>query len=190
MLQNKTPQQIFQSVTTLTPDLAASITTANATNWQKMQGKNYSCGLKGGSYTISLITQNTFMPCIRLNTVGHNFAYQVDMTVTQGDGGGIVGREVGTNGLRFRVSSDGTFDLVNGQTTLIPSTSSSAIKQGKQTNTLLMTVEDRVIYLYVNGQYLGHANDTFTGGGYFGLMAVDFGNTTIVNYQNVKIWQW
>lgn len=189
-LQNKTPQQIFQSVTALTPDLATPITTANAADWQEMQGKNYSCGLKGGSYTVSITMKNTFLPCVRSNTVGHNFAYQMDMTITQGDGGGIIGRGVGTNGLRFRVSTDGTFDLVNGQTTLIPSTSSSAIKQGRQTNTLLMAVEDRDIYLYINGQYLGYANDTFTGGGYFGLMAVDFGNATSVNYQNIKIWQW
>jgi hypothetical protein len=108
----------------------------------------------------------------------------------QGDSGSLIGRGVGTNGLRFRVGSDGTFDLANGQTTLIPWTSSSAIKQGRQTNTLLMAVEDRAIYLYVNGQYPGHASDTFTGGGYFGFMAVDFGNATSVNYQHVKIWQW
>ena len=53
-----------------------------------------------------------------------------------------------------------------------------------------MAVEDRDIYLYVNGQYLGHASDTLTGGGYFGFMAVNFGNSTSVSYRNVKIWQW
>jgi hypothetical protein len=189
-LQNKTPQQIHQSITALTPDLVTPITPTDAANWQVTRGNDYSCGFQDGTYTTSMATTNMFLPCAGLNTAGHNFAYQVDMTITQGDGGGIIGRGVGTNGLRFRVGSDGTFDLANGQITLIPSTSSSAIKQGQRTNTLLMAVEDRDIYLYVNGQYLGHASDTFTGGGYFGFMAVNFGHNTSVNYRNVKIWQW
>lgn len=190
-LYNKTPEQIYQSVTALTPDLTTTITTKDAANWQVIQGKSYHCGFQGKSYTVSATVTNTFLPCAGLNTAGHNFAYQVNMTITQGNSGGIIGRGVDAgNGLRFRVGSDGTFDLVNGQTTLIPSTSSPAIKQGKQTNTLLMAVEDQKIYLYVNGQYLGHASDTWTGGGYFGFMAVDFGKPTSVNYTNVKIWQW
>jgi hypothetical protein len=189
-LQNKTPEQIYQGVTALTPDLTTSITPADAANWEVKQGNNYGCGFQSGSYSVSMATTDMFLPCAGLNTAGHNFAFQTDMTIAQGDSGGIIGRGVGTNGLRFRVGSDGTFDLVNGQSTLIPGTSSPAIKQGKQTNTLLMAVEDKDVYLYVNGQYLGHASDTFTGGGYFGFMAVDFGNPTSVTYQNVRIWQW
>jgi hypothetical protein len=189
-LQNKTPQQIYQSVTALTPDLSTSITPTDAANWQVMQGNNANCGFQNGTYTASIATPNAFLPCAGLNTAGHNFAYQVDMTITQGDSGGIIGRGDGSAGLRFRVGSDGTFDLVNGQATLISSASSSAIKSGKQTNTLLMAVEDKDIYLYVNGQYLGHTSDTFTGGGHFGFMAVDFGHATSVSYRNVKIWQW
>ncbi len=189
-LQNKTPEQIYQGVTALTPDLSTSITPADVANWEVQQGNNASCGFQSGSYTVSMMTTDMFLPCAGLNTAGHNFAFQTDMTIVQGDSGGIIGRGVGTNGLRFRVGSDGTFDLVNGQSTLIPGTSSPAIKQGKQTNTLLMAVEDKDIYIYVNGQYLGHASDTLTGGGYFGFMAVDFGNPTSVEYQNVKIWQW
>lgn len=189
-LQNKTPQQIYQGVTALTPDLTSPITPADAANWEVQQGNNSSCGFQNGSYTASMATTDMFLPCSALNTAGHNFAYQANMTIVQGDSGGIIGRGVGTNGLRFRVGSDGTFDLVNGQSTLIPNTSSTSIKQGHQTNTLLMAVEDQNVYLYVNGQYLGHASDTVTGGGYFGFMAVDFGNSTSVTYQNVKIWQW
>jgi hypothetical protein len=189
-LQNKTPQQIYQGVTALTPELTTPITPTDAANWQITQGNNASCGFQNGAYTVSTATTNTFQPCAGLSTAGHNFAYQVDMTITQGDSGGIIGRAAGSDGLRFRVGSDGTFDLVNGQTTLIPPTSSSAIKQGKQTNTLLMAVEDKDIYLYVNGQYLGHTSDTFTGGGHFGFMAVNFGHATSVSYRNVKIWQW
>jgi hypothetical protein len=189
-LQNKTPQQIYHSVMDLTPDLTNSMTTADTADWEVMQGDNFSCGFEHGSYFASLATTNTFLPCAGLKIVGHNFAYQADVTITQGDSGGIIGRGAGTTGLRFRVGSDGTFDLANGQTTLVPLTSSSAIKLRGQTNTLLMAVEDKDIYLYVNGQYLGHASDTLTGGGYFGFMAVDFGNSTSVSYRNVKIWQW
>jgi hypothetical protein len=189
-LQKKTPQQIYQSVTALTPDLSTPITPTDTANWQITQGNNPGCGFQHGIYVVSVATTDTFMPCAGLSTAGHNFAYQVAMTITQGDSGGIIGRGSSANGLRFRVGTDGTFDLVNGQATLIPSTHNSAIKPGKQGNTLLMAVEDRDIYLYVNGQYLGHASDTVTGGGYFGFMAVDFGDATSVSYHNVKIWQW
>jgi basic secretory peptidase family protein len=189
-LQNKTPEQIYRSVTTLVPDLTAQFTTTDTEQWQAIQGKHASCGYQGASYTVNTGTTNTFLPCASNTLVGHNFAYQADMTITEGDGGGLIGRGVGSKGMRFRVGSDGSFDLTNGQTTLISSASNTAIKQGKQTNTLLMAVEDKETYLYVNGHYLGHASDTYTGGGYFGFMAVNFGKTTSIKYQNVKIWQW
>src|SRR6266700_1152028 len=182
-IQHKSPQQIYQSVMALTPALTTPITRTDAANWQIYQGSHSRCGFQGSSYNASDATTNTFLPCSGLHTAGHNFAYQADMTILRGDGGGIIGRGVGDKGLRFRVGSDGTYDLANGQTTLVPWNRSSAIKQGKQTNTLLMVVEDRAIYLYVNGQYLGNANDTATGGGYFGFMAVDFGDITSVNYK-------
>jgi len=193
-LQDKTPQQIYQSITATTPDLVTPMTITDSAAWEITQDKSSSCGFQNGFqsgfYIASIATTNTFLPCAGLQTAGHNFAYQADMTITQGDGGGLIGRESSTSGLRFRVGYDGTFDLTNGQTTLVPWTTSPAIKGGKQVNTLLMAVEDREIYLYVNGQYLGHASDSLTGGGYFGLMAVNFGHVTSVNYQNVKIWQW
>ncbi|GHO94077.1 hypothetical protein KSF_041250 [Reticulibacter mediterranei] len=188
-LQNKTPEQIYRSVTTLVPDLTAQFTTTDTEQWQTIQGNHASCGYQEASYTINVRATNTFLPCASNTLVGHNFAYQADMTIIKGNGGGLIGRGVGSRGLRFRVGSDGTFDLANGQTTLISSTNTS-IKWGAQTNTLLMAVEDKEVYLYVNGHYLGHASDTYTGGGYFGFMAVDFGEATSVNYQNVKIWQW
>ncbi len=189
-LQNKTPEQIYRNVTTLVPDLTVQFTASDPEQWQTIRGDHASCGYHGTSYTASATTTNAFLPCPSSTLVGHNFAYQADMTITEGDGGGLIGRGVGSNGLRFRVSSDGTFDLVNGQATLIPSTSNAAIKRGTQTNTLLMAVEDKEVYLYVNGHYLGHTSDTYTGGGYFGFMAVDFGKATSAKYQNVKIWQW
>lgn len=189
-IQNKTPQQIYQSVMALTPDLTTPITSTDTAAWEVAQRDNYGCGFQNGTYVAHIATTNMFLPCAGQNIAGHNFAYQVDMTITQGDSGGIIGRGVGTNGLRFRAGSDGTFDLANGQSTLVPWTSSSAIKPRGQANTLLMVVEDKDIYLYINGQYLAHASDTFTGGGYFGFMAVDFGNVTSVNYQHLKLWQW
>ncbi len=189
-LQNKTPEQIYQAVMELTPNLTTSITPTDAAHWQVAQGDDWRCGFENGFYTASMAGTNMVLFCPGVCTAGHNFAFQVDMTIIQGDSGGIIGRGVGGNGLRFRVGSDGTFDLVNGQTTLIPGTNSPAIKQKLETNTLLMVVEDKDIYLYVNGQYLDHASDTFTRSGYFGFMAVNFGNPTSVEYHNVKIWQW
>ncbi len=189
-IQNQTPQQVYQSVMTLTPVLRTSMTAADAADWEQSQSNVGSCGFHDGSYVVGATHASSFQVCSRMNMAGHNFAYQMDMTVVQGDSGGMIGRGDGVNGLRFRVGTDGTFDLVSGQTTLISSTSNSAIKQGEQTNTLLMVVEDKAIYLYVNGAYLGTANDTLTGGGSFGLMAVDFGKATSVRYQNATIWQW
>lgn len=189
-LQNKTLEQIYQAVMDLTPNLTTSITPTDAAHWLVTQEDNWRCGFENGFYTASMTATNMVLFCAGSCTAGHNFAFQVGMTIIQGDSGGIIGRGVGGNGLRFRVGSDGTFDLVNGQTTLIPGMSSPAIKQGLETNTLLMVVEDKDVYLYVNGQYLGHASDTFTSSGYFGFMAVNFGNPTSVEYHNVKIWQW
>jgi hypothetical protein len=189
-IQNKTPQQIYQSVRTLTPALKTSITAADTASWAVTQDDAGSCGFRDGAYVVSITQKNILLPCAGTKTAGHNFAYQVEMTISQGDSGGLIGRGSDDDALCFRVGADGTFDLGNGPATLLASRSNPAIKQGKQTNTLLMVVEDQAIYVYVNGTYLGTANDTLTGGGFFGLMAVNFGALTSVAYRNVTIWQW
>lgn len=188
-IQNKTPHQIYTSLARLAPTLNTPLTSNEAAHWETILGKANNCGFLDGSYIISNTVAHTLQQCARMITTGHNFAYQVEMKIMQGDSGGIIGRGSNTSSLSFRVGTDGTFDLVDGKKTLIAQTS-SAIKQGKNTNILLMVVENKTIDLYVNGTYLGTASDTMTGGGYFGLMAVNFGHTTSVAYKSIKIWQW
>lgn len=189
-IQGQTAQQIAISVTKLTPVLDTTFTSAEAANWVTIPGHAGSCGALNGAYSVKSTAANAVQQCARTKTAGHNFAYQVAMTITQGDSGGIIGRGSDASELRFRVGSNGTFDLVNGQKTLLAQKSNAAIKQEQNSNTLLMVVEDKVIDLYVNDIYLGTANDTVTGGGYFGLMAAALGHTTSVSYNSVKLWQW
>jgi len=84
-----------------------------------------------------------------------NFTMQADITVVKGDGGGFFFRDNiphdPNSQYRLRVSSDGTYDLVDPPRGFAAG-SSSAIKQGlNQTNHLTIIVQKHTMYVYING---------------------------------------
>lgn len=60
-----------------------------AVHWDFFPGQSGSCGFLNRFYVISDRTTNTLQQCDRMNTAGHNFAYQVEMTIMQGDSGAM-----------------------------------------------------------------------------------------------------
>src|SRR5260370_89139 len=96
-----------------------------------------------------------FQPCFAEAPTFGNFAFQVQMTITQGDEGGIIFRAdpVNSKFYLFRISQSGAYDLylyVDNQGTHaknLLSNSSTLIKQGQnQTNTI--TVVDIHCHLF------------------------------------------
>jgi len=111
------------------------------------------------------------------------------MTIVAGDGGGIVFRGSDQQMYRFRVSSDGSYDLMN-QTQVLTAGSSNAIKTGlNQANQLTVIAKGQQIYIYANQQFLTSINDSASSSGRLGLFAVNFTKSTNVAFSNVQVWE-
>lgn len=182
--QASTPQGLYSAVTSQQPTFRDSLSAQSARGW----ATNAACVFSGGKYVVSAASAGTFAVCNAANTNLCNLGYQVQMTTLSGDGGGLIFRSA-TNGYRFRVGPDGTYDLA-GTTASNPSGSSAAIQKGiNATNQLTVIAQGSKISLYINGQYITSVNDSASSCGNIGLMAVGFGSSGSAAFSNATVWK-
>ena len=158
------------------------------------------CQFNSSGYTISIQQAHTLQYCLNNSQQFGEIAYQVTMTVQQGDCGGLVFRFVdGNNFYYIEVCQDGTYDVgdyVNNTQNLRYNNTqpNSAIIQGTgKQNVIAVTVQGDTVNLFING----HSVDTATSQaltsstfaqGEVGLLADDLGNPTVVSYTNALVW--
>ena len=188
------PQVLYNQATAGNPILDDQLNGQSADNWDEYTQAGVSCTFTGNAYHVIMQQTDYVTLCFAHATNFSNFAFQVQMTIIKGDGGGLIFRANKSSSYRFRVSQDGTYDLISidannniGRPT--GSESSSAIKTGlNQPNLLTVVARGSHIYLYVNKQYLTDVSDSISSSGMIGLFAVDFGNQTEVAYTNAQVW--
>jgi hypothetical protein len=180
--------KLYRTITQGQPAYTTSLAAQDGGQWQGGTFTGGGCGFSGGRYAISM-DQNDRVGICEANAISlTNFALQVHMNIINGDGGGIVFRDNGTSFYRLRVSSDGSYDLVN-QTNVLVAGFSSAIKAGaKRSNMLTIIVQGQQMLLYVNGQFLTSVTDNASASGKIGLFAVDFSNATQAAFSDLKVW--
>jgi hypothetical protein len=155
------------------------------------------CQFSSTGYQISIQQAHTTQFC--LNSAQHgDIAYQVTMSIHQGDCGGLIFRYIDVHNLFFfKVCTNGQYtlgDYVNNNESDIGFYTSSAIKQGSnQQNVLAITVQGDTINMYVNGTNIDTAtNQRLTSSafsqGQVGLLADDTGDPTTATYTNALIW--
>lgn len=154
------------------------------------------CQFVNGGYQISQPQQNKLYQCYEGNQYS-NFAFEVKMTIKQGDCGGLAIRSQNnnTNLYLFQVCQDGSFDFyqytsnsVGGPITLTHN-NSPAIKQGiGQLNTIAVVANGNTFTLYINNQKVASASDSTYTQGSIGLVASAYNNPTTVTYQNARVW--
>ncbi|HWS83624.1 MAG TPA: NB-ARC domain-containing protein, partial [Ktedonobacteraceae bacterium] len=116
-----------------------------------------------------------------------NFAVQTNMTIIQGDGGGFIFRAGDYEAYRFRVSSNGTYNLVDSTQTLAKGFS-SVIKMGlNQTNLLTIIAQRHRIYIYINRQLITEVVDHTLNYGMIGALAFDFTHAADVRFDNMQV---
>jgi hypothetical protein len=120
-----------------------------------------------------------------------NFVLQADMTFVQGDGGGgFMFRSSDSNNdtqYRFRISPDGSYDLIN-QTHSLTTGFTPVVKQGlNQTNRLTIIAQKQMIYVYINGQLITQADDNSSSYGTIAEMAYDKTTPADVQFANIQL---
>lgn len=149
-------------------------------------------------------TGPSYVPCIPQGTTldFSNFAYQVQMKVLKGFGGGILFRSDSnvSQYYYFLVGTDGSYSLNlsngSGPDQTIKSASSPAINTGvNQTNLVAVVAQGSTLKLYVNQQFITSVDDGSYTQGTIGLFAYDSGHPNNeanppveVVFSNVKVW--
>jgi serine/threonine protein kinase len=156
-----------------------------------------SCTFKDGAYHAIIPKQGYFHFCIPGTLTFSNFAYQVQMTLLQGDESGIIFRANYTNNAYsyyyFHISQKGFYTLEFKDTannfTKLSSGFSPFIKAGlNQTNLIAVVAQRNTITLYVNRQKIGSVSDNRASQGEIAVVADDRENSTEVAFRYAKVW--
>ena len=195
-------QAILSQATSGTPKLNDSLSAPSSNNWDQLSASNStqsgSCAYSGGAYDSSMPSKGYFQPCYAQAPTFSNFAYQVQMTIKQGDEGGILFRADPANSkfYLFRITQSGAYDLfvyIDNQGTHaknLLSNSTSLFKQGlNQPNTITVVAQGGNLYFYINGQYLDNVNNTTLSSGKIGVFSESNTNSTVVAFSNAQVWQ-
>jgi len=154
-----------------------------------------SCTFTGGVYHSRPLQKGSFAPCFAQSTNFSNFSFQVQMTITQGDQGGIIFRGSYNDGTfyYFYINRDGSFALETFNhyklTGVIQNGSSSAIQTGlNQPNLIAVVAKGNNLDLFVNMQHIASLSDGTYSQGQIGVIAESTQNPTEVVFKNVEVW--
>lgn len=122
-----------------------------------------------------------------------NVAFEVRMTIIQGDCGGLTLRDNHRgSAYLFQVCQDGRYSFtqyVNGHGTDLMGGRAPAINQGAgRLNTIAVVAQGQTFEVYANGQNLGGVSDSSYSQGNVGLAASAYTAETTVMYQNARVW--
>jgi serine/threonine protein kinase len=165
--------------------------------WETQPDPDGVCQFTGEAYQVIETKNSTTEYCPAYNTsFGSNFAYEVQMTLTQGDLGGLIVRD-DTHDISyyFRFRQNGDYDFVyynssssKAQGPIVASNASPFQTGYNQSNLIGVVVRSSSIQLYVNRQYIDSVNVGNYGSGYIGVFVTDKGNPTGAIFSNAKVW--
>jgi len=191
-------QNIYTQATQGTPALNSSLAGQDNYNWDVNDTTDGGgCGFNAGTYHSTLFSKNFYFPCFARASNFSNFAFQAQLTINQGDEGGLVFRSNSNSDLAqfylFSIKQSGSYRLEVSKdrthNTSLAEDTSSAIKTGiRQPNTLAVVAKAGTLYLYINKQYVGSASDNTYSSGMLGVFASDTSTTTDVSFSNAQVW--
>lgn len=193
--QAQTLQNIYNIATSGTPALSSPLTAQDNANWSNYNAVGGGgCAFSNNALHASVFQSQTYVPCFAQASNFSNFAFQVQMTILKGDGGGLVFRanEANVQLYLLRISHTGLFGISvsRDRKTITPilDDSNSALKTGSQTNLVTVIARNSALSIYVNKQFVGTISDTTYSVGEIGVFAYDTSNGTDVAFNNATVW--
>jgi eukaryotic-like serine/threonine-protein kinase len=172
----------------------------NVNGWGATTNQSKRCLFKDGAFHVSALTPYTIAQCpnSRVGDNLGNIAYQVQMTIVQGNEGGVVFRlnsaaqMLQLRSYFFSLNTRGVYTLWavhTGFKTLLHR-SSAFIKTGQnQSNLITVIAQGKQITLYINKHYVDSIIDTSSTTGHIGLYAESLPDTTEVVFSNLQVWR-
>jgi DNA-binding transcriptional regulator YiaG len=167
------------------------------------QWKSYSysdsggtCQFSKGAYHISQPVSGYYAPCAATGTFS-NFAFEVQVTIIQGDCGGVIFRDDGNGHFYvFSLCEDGGYremkyvdNTGSGGTTLWTNWSPAIHTGLGQQNTIAVVASGSTMTFYANKQQIAQVQDSSYTSGLLSLFAFPgFRHPTEVVYRNARMW--
>jgi hypothetical protein len=182
------PQYLFDRMTASQPAVSDV-----SDGWNTGQKPGVDCIFTGNAYHMRVAPAKSAFFCMNAQDSYTNFIFQVQMTVIQGNGGGIIFRDdTAGNFYSFIIMDSNLYSLF---------TLNESGKGGKmlafgrtavgRTNTLAVMVQGSKIAMFVNKQYIGSVNDTYSSSGTLGFTgsrsAMD--DSVDAAFSNFQIWK-
>ena len=172
---------------------------SNATKYGWDVGKV--CAFTNGTYEATETQTNFIQPCTAMNTNFANFTYEIQMTIKSGGTGATGGvffranmgkdqlylLELDTKGgyiLSVRANSSGASSR-----TLKSGTISGFATGFNQVHTIGIVANGSQISVYVDQNKVTETSDPTYTGGEIGVISEYGSTTTVVDYNNAKVWQ-
>lgn len=197
-------QNIYAQATSGLPTINDPLSSPDDFGWSNAQrigasGRySGSCQFTNNAYRNEALA-GYLINCIATETHFSNLAYQVDMTIINGNSGGLVIRaNASGSGYYFRISINGAYFLENIASTgygnfsqtLLASGSSPVIKKGNNSmNQLAIVAQGKNLYLYINKQYLDSISDASYSSGQIGVYARGSNYKTAIIFRNAQVWK-
>lgn len=193
-----TMENQFTQDTTGTPTLDDPLSDNSMGNqWDTgySDNNNTGCNFVDGSYQVQEALPGFLHTCFADTTDFSNFVYQVSMTLSSGNGGGILLRANALKGqyYLFRIDTNGNyvFELYNGSAyTLLASGTNSAISTGSGSfNTLAVIADKGTFSLFVNSSYVAGASDKTLSSGEIGMAAYNTDLPVTLDFSDAQVWK-
>ena len=159
-------------------------------------GAGSSCQFIGGAYRVSTQQHIDYFSWCFADDIFSNFAIEVQLTITQGDCGGIAFRNDSYDRFyRFTICQYGTCWVDKYISASSPKTlrtsNSSAIRVGLgQQNKMAVVASGSTMTFYVNERQVDHVEDSSYNSGKIALIASPrYAHVTDVAYSNAKLWR-
>ncbi len=156
------------------------------------------CKFTGNAYHVIDSQANTYQPCLALNTDYSDFTFQVEMSISKGDGEGLIlrGNANKNQFYLFELGAKGDYtvyvavDTSGANTRTLTSGKLSQTLNG--TDTIGVVARGSTISFYVNPQQNPQPvatinNSTYTHG-QIGVLSYDISNSADVIFTNAKVW--
>ena len=146
------------------------------------------CQFTGGAYHVK--TQRNTLSCNSRETFS-NFAFEVQLTITRGDCGGMTFRDNGSGHFyAFSICQDGTYEVVRSTSRVKVLTSDNINNLGNQPHTIAVVANGSSMTFYVDGRQVDREEDNNNTSGSIGLIAdPQFDDATDVAYTNARVWR-
>ncbi len=190
LLTTTSPQGIYTNATSGKPVINDPLSSSSRSSWSETSKAGSKCAFTSGAYHLNTSGNNLETLCFSNTSNLSDFAFQVQMTITQGSSGGIAFRVDTTesNYYLFFIRRDGIYGLLRSDTNLPKILSygpSSAINSGlNQPNLLTVIAHGSNLYLYINKQYVVTASDsTYRSGG------IGLSGSGDVAFSHAELWK-